>query len=94
MRFAAIAVALLGAGIGVTSRLRVLLRVVVLVLAITLIIALSHSHSFLDSLRIIVAAQILLQAGYFAGLVCRVFFTPRSTQAERFDRSRTPTAAR
>jgi Mn2+/Fe2+ NRAMP family transporter len=75
MGYAAIALAVLGTAIGMTFRLRFLLGVVILVLVITLIVASSRHYGLLDSMLVVLAAQALLQAGYFAGLVGRVFFS-------------------
>ena len=77
MDFAAITVAILGVCVGASFRLRFLLGLILLTLAITLVFALSYSHTFLNSLLIIIVAQVLLQGGYFTGLMGRVFFRVR-----------------
>ena len=76
MGFAAIAIVMLGATIGATFRLRFLLGMAVLILATALLFALSHDYGFLGTLSFIVTSQALLQAGYFAGLLCRIPFSP------------------
>ena len=75
MEYAAIAVAILGIAIGVTFRLRFLLGMILAVLAITLIFVVSHPYGVLKGLLIIAIAQTLLQGGYFAGLLGRLFFS-------------------
>jgi hypothetical protein len=75
MQYAAIALAFLGAAIGARFRLRFLVGVIALLLPITLVLVLVKPYSVRDSLIIIMAAQALLQGGYFAGLVGRVFFS-------------------
>ena len=76
MGFAAIAIVMLGATIGATFRLRFLLGMAVLILATALLFALSHDYGFLGTISFIVVSQALLQAGYFAGLLCRIPFSP------------------
>jgi hypothetical protein len=75
MGIAAIAVAILGVALGLTFRLRFLLGVILTALVMTTIFVSTQSYGVLKSLLIIVVAQVLLQSGYFAGLVARgVFF--------------------
>lgn len=75
MEYAAVAVAILGIAIGATFRLRFLLGMIFAVLATTFVFVLSHPYGIIKGLLIIMVAQALLQAGYFAGLVGRVFFS-------------------
>jgi hypothetical protein len=75
MGIAAIGVAILGLALGLTFRLRFLLGVVLTALVMTTIFVWSQPYGVLKSLLVIVVAQVLLQSGYFAGLVARGFFS-------------------
>ena len=86
MGIAAIAVAILGVILGLTFRLRPLLGVILAALAMTTIFVSTQSYGILKSLLVIVVAQVLLQSGYFAGLVARGFFSGVSGKLIRLPR--------
>jgi hypothetical protein len=75
MGIAAIAVAILGVTLGLTCRLRFLLAVILAALVMTTIFVSTQSYGVLKSLLLIVVAQVLLQSGFFAGLVARSVFS-------------------
>jgi hypothetical protein len=75
MGIAAIAVAILGVTLGLTCRLRFLLAVILTALVMTTIFVSTQSYGVLKSLLVIVVAQVLLQSGFFAGLVARSVFS-------------------
>jgi len=75
MGIAAIAVAILGVALGLTCRLRFLLAVILTALVMTTVFVSTQSYGVLKSLLVIVVAQVLLQSGFFAGLVARSVFS-------------------
>ena len=75
MGSAAIALAILGFAVGAVFRLKVLLPILALVLVITIVFSLTRGFTFLDTALIIMAAQSIVQASYFLGLVGRAVLT-------------------
>jgi hypothetical protein len=75
MENAAIALAILGFAMGVVFRLKTLLPILALLLIASMIFSLTHHFTFLDTALTVMAAQSLVQAGYFLGLVVRAVFT-------------------
>jgi hypothetical protein len=63
--------AVLGAAVGVIFRLKVLLPIIGVLLCASIIFSISRGLSFLDAALVVVVAQAILQAGYFAGLFVR-----------------------
>ena len=70
MGYAAITLAITGLVVGLRFRLKVLLPIVVLLLIGSGIFAVLQGWHFFTFLAI-VAAQIILQAGYFSGILLR-----------------------
>jgi hypothetical protein len=75
MENAAIALTILGFAVGVVFRLKTLLPILALLLIASTIFSVTHQFTFLDTALTIMAAQSLVQAGYFLGLVVRAVFT-------------------
>jgi hypothetical protein len=75
MGFAAIALVILGFVVGAVFRLKTLLSILALVLVVTIVFSFSRGFSFLDTALIIMAAQSIVQASYFLGLVGRAVLT-------------------
>ena len=71
MGYAAITLAIMGFVIGLRFRLKVLLPVVVLLLIGSVIFAVLQGWHFFTILLAIVAAQTILQVGYFSGILLR-----------------------
>jgi hypothetical protein len=71
MGYAAITLAIMGFVIGLRFRLKVLLPVVVLLLIGSVIFAVLQGWHFFTVLLAIVAAQTILQVGYFSGILLR-----------------------
>jgi hypothetical protein len=71
MVYAAITLAILGGAVGIAFRLKVFLPVVALLLLVTIVFSVAHSFTFLHTALTIMAAQAILQASYFMGLVIR-----------------------
>jgi hypothetical protein len=69
MGTAAIAVAVLGILVGAMFRLKVLLAFVGLVLVVSVFFSVSRGFSFLETSMTLLVGQIILQSGYFVGLV-------------------------
>lgn len=63
--------AVLGAAVGIVFRLKVLVPVIGVLLCASIIFSISRSFSFLDAALVVIAAQAILQGGYFAGLFVR-----------------------
>lgn len=75
MQVAALILGILGVAVGLTYRLRFLVGMALMMLAITLIYVSSRSYGLPKNLLIVAAAQVLLQGGYFVGLVTRMLFS-------------------
>jgi len=74
MEYAVGGLVVLGALVGLRFRFRVLLPVILLVFLASLLLSLSYHFALVDTLLTILAAQTLLQGGYFGGLVIRILF--------------------
>lgn len=72
---AAIALAILGFAVGVVFRLRILLSILAVLLVVSIVFAFARGFTFLDTALTIMAAQTIVQASYFLGLVVRAVFT-------------------
>ena len=75
MEYFAIGLAVLGAAVGVIFRWKVLLPIVGVLLCASSIFSISHGLSFRDAALVVIAAQIILQGGYFVGLLIRFVAT-------------------
>jgi hypothetical protein len=75
MESAAITLVIVGFAVGLVFRLKILLPILALVLLIAIIFSLIRSFSFLDTALTIMAAQSIVQASYFMGLVARAVLT-------------------
>jgi hypothetical protein len=75
MGSAAIALVILGFAVGAVFRLKILLSILALVLVITIVFSLTRGFTFLDTALTIMAAQSIVQASYFLGLVARAVLT-------------------
>ena len=71
MGYAAITLAIMGFVVGLRFRLKVLLPIVVLLLIGSGIFAVLQGWHFFTILLAIVAAQTILQVGYFSGILLR-----------------------
>lgn len=72
MEYFAVGLAVLGATVGVIFRWKVLLPIVGVLLCASIIFSISHGLSFRDAALVVIAAQIILQSGYFVGLLIRL----------------------
>ena len=75
MGYAAIALATLGFAVGLIFRLKVLLVIIALLFVVSFAFSVARNFNFLDTALTIMAAQTLVQAAYFMGLLIRAFFT-------------------
>jgi hypothetical protein len=75
MGCAAIALTMLGFAIGLLFRLKILLPFIAFLLVVSVIFAVTREFTFLETALTIMAAQTILQASYFMGLLTRAFFT-------------------
>jgi hypothetical protein len=75
MGSAAIALAILGFAVGAVFRLKTLLSIIALVLLLTIVFSLTNGFTFLETALTIMAAQSIVQASYFLGLVVRAVLT-------------------
>jgi hypothetical protein len=71
VEYFAVGLAVLGAAVGIIFRLKVLLPIIGVLLCASIIFSVSRGLSFLDTALVVVVAQAVLQAGYFAGLFAR-----------------------
>ena len=71
MGYAAITLAIMGFVVGLRFRLKVLLPIVVLLLIGSGIFAVLQGWHFFTTLLAIIAAQTILQVGYFSGILIR-----------------------
>jgi hypothetical protein len=74
MGYAGIALATLGFAIGLIFRLKVLLVIVALLLMVSVALSVAQHFSFLETAFLVMAAQTIVQASYFLGLIVRAFF--------------------
>ena len=75
MEYFAVGLAVLGATVGVIFRWKVLLPIVGVILCASIILSISHGLSFRDAALVVIAAQVILQSGYFVGLLIRFVAT-------------------
>ena len=76
MEYAALLIGLSGLVTGMMFRLRVLLTLVAALLVATIAVAIDSRYSFLGTALMILAAQTILQASYFLGLVLAALIAP------------------
>jgi hypothetical protein len=74
MEYAAIVLATLGFAAGLVFRIQVLLVIVALLLVVSVVVSVAQDYSFLKTALLIMAAQSIVQASYFLGLVMRACF--------------------
>jgi hypothetical protein len=67
----ALGLAVLGAAVGIAFRWKVLLPIIVLLPAASIIFSISRDLSFLEAAIVVILTQVILQGGYFAGLLIR-----------------------
>lgn len=72
MIYSAIGLAVTGAAVGLAFRWKVLLPIIVLLPLGAIIFSLSRGLSGGDTVIVVVAAEAILQGGYFAGLLIRL----------------------
>lgn len=72
---AAIALAILGLAVGLAFRLKVLLPILALLLVVSILFSVIRGLTFLDAALTIMAAQSIVQGGYFLGLIARTLLT-------------------
>ena len=71
MLYSAIGLAVIGVGAGLAFRWKVLLPVIVLLPLAAIIFSASRGFSYKNAAIVIIVAEGILQAGYFAGLLIR-----------------------
>jgi hypothetical protein len=71
MAYAAFALAVMGGAIGSMFRFKILLPVVALLVPASIVFSVTRGFGFLDTALTMMAAQTILQASYFLGLVIR-----------------------
>jgi hypothetical protein len=71
MLYSAIGLAAIGVGAGLAFRWKVLLPVIVLLPLAAIILAASCGSSYKNGAIVIIVAEVILQVGYFAGLLIR-----------------------
>jgi hypothetical protein len=76
MTYAAIALAIMGFVVGVMFRFRVLLPILLGVLLLSVVFSLSREQGMLGIVLTVMAAQAIVQASYFLGLVARSITAP------------------
>src|SRR4051812_43064394 len=74
MQYAAIGLAIFGALLGLCFRFRALLPFLLLLLIISIWVIFEQQFSIIESLLLITAPQVILQASYFIGLATRSIF--------------------
>jgi hypothetical protein len=72
---AAIALAILGFAVGVVFRLKILLSILAVLLVVSVAFSLARGFTFLNTALTVMAAQSIVQACYFLGLVARAMLT-------------------
>jgi hypothetical protein len=68
---AAVALAIIGFAVGMVFRLWMLLPILALLLLVSIVFSIVSGFTFLDTALMIMAAQAIVQGGYFLGLVIR-----------------------
>jgi len=71
MGLVAVALASLGLAVGLAFRLRVLLPILGLLLVISGVFGVARGFDFIHTALIIIAAQAIVQTGYFLGILTR-----------------------
>jgi hypothetical protein len=71
MEYLAVGLAVIGAAVGIAFRWKVLLPIIGLLPFASIIFSVSHGLSFRDAAIVVIATQVILQGGYFAGLLIR-----------------------
>ena len=75
MGYAIAALAAIGCAVGVVFRLKILLPILAILLVVSVLFSVSRSYGITDAFLTIVLAQIVVQAGYFLGVVIRAYFS-------------------
>ncbi len=96
MIYSAIGLAVIGAAVGVAFRWKVLLPVIVLLPFAAIVFSVSRGLNHEDTAIVVVAAEAVLQGGYFSGLLIRFISTAsmRSAGVSSVFKSRRDTKAR
>jgi hypothetical protein len=71
MEYLAVGLAVIGAAVGIAFRWKVLLPIIGLLPFASIIFSVSHGLSFRAAAIVVIATQVILQGGYFAGLLIR-----------------------
>ena len=71
MGYVLAALAATGFAVGVVFRLKVLLPILAILLIASVILSVDRGYGFLDTLLTIFLIQIVIQAGYFLGILVR-----------------------
>ena len=69
MEYSAVGLAVIGFAVGVVFRWKVLLPIICLLPFASIIFSISHGLSLRDAAIVIIASQVILQGGYFVGLL-------------------------
>ncbi|NEW86097.1 MULTISPECIES: hypothetical protein [Rhodopseudomonas] len=80
MAYLAIALALAGFLIGLRFRLVGLLQALAVVLLLTIGICIGSGYGFTKTIVVVIAAQAVIQAGYFFGLLAQTLYQSRRTR--------------
>jgi hypothetical protein len=83
MEYLAVGLAVIGAAVGIAFRWKVLLPIIGLLPFASIIFSVSHGLSFRDAAIVVIATQVILQGGYFAGLLIRPIATVCMRRAPR-----------
>ncbi len=74
MGYVIAALAAVGCAVGLVFRLKVLLPILATLLIASVIFAISHGYGIVDTLLTVIVVQIIVQAGYFLGILIRTYF--------------------
>jgi hypothetical protein len=77
MEYAAVGLAFMGFIVGLMFRLIVLLQIVGLLLLLSIVAAIGYGLQFAETCLTIIAVQVLIQGGYFLGLLALTLFQAR-----------------
>lgn len=89
MIYSAVGLAVIGAAAGLAFRWKVLLPIILILPVAVIIFSFSRGLGYADTAIVVIAAEAILQGGYFAGLLLR--FTA-STASSFFKSRRDPEA--
>lgn len=74
MGYVLAALAAIGCAVGIAFRLKVLLPILAILLVASVIFTVSRGYGITDTLLTVILVQVIIQAGYFLGILIRTFF--------------------